>query len=95
MASRKRRSDQLEKMLEEAKLQLDDHNLGRRLLEEEEKIKIQKKVDIFERKLQSMQMELDEREIERMLKREEIRNERVKDRLERRERRERGLGDEL
>ena len=79
-------------MLEESRLQLDDHNSGRRLLEDDEKIRLEKKIDVFARKLETMKGELDDREIERLLKREEIRNERTRELLQRREER---RGEEL
>lgn len=78
-------------MLAEVKSQLDDHNAGRRLLSDDEKAKAEKKMDIFQRKLETMAGEIDEREIEKMLKREQIRNERLKERRAR----EYGGGDEL
>lgn len=72
-------------MLRDAKQQLEDHTSGRRLLDDDERTRVEKKVDIFQRKLDTMSEELSDFEIERMLKREEIRNERMRDRLARRE----------
>ena len=87
LASRQRRVEQLEAMLNDAKQQLQGHNSGRRLLDDEERTNLQRKVDVFSRKLESMQGELDDREVERILKREELRDQRLKERIsQRRER---------
>jgi hypothetical protein len=87
LASRQRRVEQLEAMLNDAKQQLQGHNSGRRLLDDEGRTNLQRKVDVFSRKLESMQGELDDREVERILKREELRDQRLKERIaQRRER---------
>lgn len=85
LASRKRRSEQLESILIDAKQRLDDHNSGRKLLDNTEKAALEKKIEIFQRKLETMTGELDEREVERILQREKILNERLKDREKRRQ----------
>jgi hypothetical protein len=87
LASRQRRIEQLEAMLNDAKQQLQGHASGKRLLEETERTNLLRKVDVFSRKLESMKGELDDREIERILKREELRDQRLKERIaQRRER---------
>jgi hypothetical protein len=74
-------------MLNDVKQQLQGHNSGRRLLDDEERANLQRKADVFSRKLESMQGELDDREVERILKREELRDQRLKERIaQRRER---------
>lgn len=70
-------------MLKEEKQRLADHRNGVRMLDEVEVTALEKKVDVYERKLATMQGELDEREIERIMKREQLRNERIKERRER------------
>lgn len=81
LASRRNRREQLEKMLSEMTLQVENHENGKRLLKDEERESLYKKIDVFQRKLETMQGDLDDREIERMLARERIRNERMKERL--------------
>ena len=67
-------------MLNDAKQRLDDHKSGKRLVEEIEVLKLEKKIEIFQRKLEQMQKVPDDLEIERLLNRERIRNERVDER---------------
>jgi hypothetical protein len=57
-----------------------DHTSGIRLLSEQEAKDLQKKIEIYTRKLETMQAPLDEREVDRILKREQIRDERLKER---------------
>ncbi|GKZ00064.1 hypothetical protein MPSEU_000959800 [Mayamaea pseudoterrestris] len=83
LAGRKKRIEQLETILNDAKQRLDDHKTGKRLLEELETLKLEKKIEIFQRKLEQMQRVPDDLEIERLLNRERIRNERVDDRRKR------------
>jgi hypothetical protein len=71
-------------MLADATERLADHNSDKRLLEEKEKTDLEKKISIYQRKLETMQGDLDEREVERIIKREQLRNERLKERRERR-----------
>jgi hypothetical protein len=59
---------------------MNDHKSGIRILNEKELNDLQKKIDIYSRKLESMKTPLDEREIQRIIQREEIRNERLKER---------------
>jgi hypothetical protein len=84
LASRKRRAKQLETMLDDARERLRDHEKKIRLLTEDEKAALIKKIDIYQRKLDTMTGELDEREVDRILKREQLRNERLKERRQRR-----------
>lgn len=84
MASRERRSKQIESLLEESKQRLVDHNTGTRILGDKEKADLGKKINIYQRKLETMLATLDEREVERILKREQLRNERLKERQARR-----------
>jgi hypothetical protein len=83
LSSRKKRTEQLEAMLNDAKQRLDDHKTGKRLIEEIEVLKLEKKIEIFQRKLEQMQKVPDDLEIERLLNRERIRNERVDERRRR------------
>lgn len=85
LASRKRRSKQLEALLEESKARLADHASKKRILTESERISLEKKITIYTRKLETMQVDLDEREVERILKKEKLRNERIKERRQREE----------
>jgi phage-related minor tail protein len=85
LASRKRRAVQLEKMLEDARERLRDHEKSIRLLTDEEKKALEKKIDLYQRKLDTLTGDLDERELERIIKREELRNERLRERRARRE----------
>jgi hypothetical protein len=84
LASRERRSKQIESVLDDSKQRLADHNAGTRILSDIEKADLEKKISIYQRKLETMQGDLDEREVERILKREKLRNERQKDRRSRR-----------
>ena len=80
LASRKRRSEQLEKLLTDAKERYADHTNGVRLLTEEEMLKLEKKIEVFTKKLDTMKVEPDEREIKRMIERERLIKERQKER---------------
>jgi hypothetical protein len=80
LSSRKKRTEQLETILNDAKQMLEDHKLGKRLLEEVEVLKLEKKVEIFQRKVEQMLGVPDDLEIERILLREKIRNERLDER---------------
>jgi hypothetical protein len=84
LESRKRRSKQLDAMLQDAQERLKDHKSGTRLLVEDEKVDLEKKINIYQRKLDTMTGDLDEREIERIIEREKLRNDRMKERRERR-----------
>ena len=70
-------------MLGDAKQRLADHNSGIRLLTDQEKIDLTKKIDIYNRKLETMKDDLDDREVERIIKREELRNQHRRERRER------------
>ena len=76
LASRKRRSEQLEKLLADAQERLNDHNNGIKLVTDEEKQKLEKKIEVFSKKLESMSKEPDEREIHRIIQREKLIKER-------------------
>ena len=80
MASRERRMKQIETLLEDSQQRLNDHKSGIRILNEKELNDLQKKIDIYTRKLESMMAPLDEREIQRIIQREQIRNDRIKER---------------
>lgn len=84
LASRARRSKQIEGILDENKQRLADHNSGLRILSDNDKKDLESKITVYQRKLDSMQGELDEREVERILKREKLHEERLKARRERR-----------
>jgi hypothetical protein len=84
LASRQRRKKQLESMLIDARQRLADHRSGSKLLSSDELKSLDKKVDIYQRKLDTMQDDLDDREVERILKREQIHNERLHERRQRR-----------
>jgi len=68
----------------DSKQRIADHNAGTRILDDDEKLDLEKKISIYQRKLDTMQGDLDEREIERILKREQLRNERMRERREKR-----------
>jgi hypothetical protein len=87
LASRQRRTKQLEAMLDDGKERLADHHNSVRLLSEKERVDLEKKVGIYQRKIESMQSDLDELEVERILKREKLRDERYREHQKRRERR--------
>ena len=55
-----RRRSQLQKLVEDAKVQLDDHHSGRKLMETEEYEKIKKRVGLYEQKINRMGETLDE-----------------------------------
>jgi Trp operon repressor len=67
-------------MLRDSEDRLADHHAGKKLLTEKERMDLEKKVNIYKRKLETMQGDLDEREIERLLKKEQLRNERARER---------------
>ncbi|GAX09317.1 hypothetical protein FisN_6Lh313 [Fistulifera solaris] len=70
LASHKARSDQLEKLLLDAKQRVADHKSGTRLLTDEELTKMEKKVEVFTKKIEKMRKIPDEQEVERILARE-------------------------
>jgi hypothetical protein len=80
LASRARRSKQLESLLDDSKQRLADHRSGTRILNEKERKDLENKINIYQRKLDSMKGELDEREIERLIKRERLHQERLQER---------------
>lgn len=57
----KRRRVQLEKLIDDARKQVDDHNNGRKLMESEEYEKITKRLGLYEQKLLKMPAEPDEK----------------------------------
>mmetsp|Transcript_3169 Transcript_3169/g.4264 ORF Transcript_3169/g.4264 Transcript_3169/m.4264 type:complete len:126 (-) Transcript_3169:339-716(-) len=89
--SRSRRSSQLETMLQDAKNRLTDHSKGRKLLDDEEKISLERKVELYTRKLEMLTTVPDDMEVERILHREKARDDRVNERREK----QRQQGEEL
>lgn len=79
MESRKRRSKQLEVMVQDAKQRVQDHKSEKRLLDEKEKEDLEKKIDIYSRKLETLTRDLDDREIEKIMAREKLRNDRIRE----------------
>jgi hypothetical protein len=71
---------QIENLLEDSQQRFNDHKSGIRVLSDKELVDLKKKIDIYTRKLESMQAPLDEREVQRIIQREELRNERLKER---------------
>lgn len=80
LASRRRRSKQLEALLDESKARLADHKSRRKILSDNERSSLEKKISIYTRKLETMQTDLEEREIERIIRKEQLRNERMRER---------------
>lgn len=78
-------------MLLDAKETLEAHSKGEKILADDELIKLEKKINIYQRKLETMQGDLDEREVERIIKRDQLRNERLKERREKRRERQQEL----
>ena len=77
----------MEEMLAQSQETMEDHTSGRRLLEDEEFTRLERKINAYTRKLETMQGELDEREVDRVVQRERLREERdTARRLERRQR---------
>ena len=75
-------------MVKDARAQLNDHENGTFVLNDQDLKSVTNKVRLFERKLETMEGEMDEREVEKIMTREKARNERFRERrLER--------GDEL
>jgi len=74
-----RRKKQLETLKQQTKETLARHYDGTERIEDEEKERLEKRLDIIDRKLERMD-DVDEREIERMQRREERRWERRRDR---------------
>jgi hypothetical protein len=56
-----RRRSQLQKLVDEGKARLDDHESGRKLMETEEFEKISKRIRLYEQKLSRMAEQPDER----------------------------------
>eukprot|EP00523_Entomoneis_sp_CCMP467_P017735 CAMPEP_0168806422 /NCGR_PEP_ID=MMETSP0726-20121227/1537_1 /TAXON_ID=265536 /ORGANISM="Amphiprora sp., Strain CCMP467" /LENGTH=125 /DNA_ID=CAMNT_0008858325 /DNA_START=29 /DNA_END=406 /DNA_ORIENTATION=- len=75
--SRNRRAKELEKMLNVAKEQLKQHKSGQKLLDDAEKKKLERQIDMFERKMEHLLKEPDDKEVKRVLHREQERDERV------------------
>ena len=71
----------------DARQQMDDHVSGKRILHDNDRESLEKKIDVFARKLETMTAELDDREVEKILKREQLIAERTRERLARREKR--------
>ena len=87
VANRSKRREQLVKMFEDAKVTMEDHTAGRRLLDDGDVTALERKINAFERKLETMTGEMDDREVDRVIEREKLRQERDAARfLERRQR---------
>lgn len=80
LASRRRRSNQLEELIQDAEQRLADHISGVRLLSDSDRAALEKKLSIYNRKFETMRGDLDDREVERILKRDMLREERLKQR---------------
>ena len=85
LESRKRRAQQLQAMLDDNKQRLADHHAGTKLLSDKDKASLEKKINIYQRKLETLEGDLDDREVERIIKREQLRDERLKSRRDRRD----------
>jgi hypothetical protein len=73
--SMNKRRGQLELLLAETKKKLDDHKMGRALLEGEERERLEKRVDLVQRKIEKY-TDVNDEEIERTIRREQLRLER-------------------
>jgi uncharacterized protein YutE (UPF0331/DUF86 family) len=71
-----KRRGQLELLLSETKKKLTDHKLGRALLEDEERERLEKRVELVQRKI-AKYTDVNDEEIERTIRREQLRLERV------------------
>lgn len=67
-------------MLSDAQQRMADHQAGVKILTAKEREDLERKISLYSRKLETMQGQLDDREVERILKREQIRNERLRER---------------
>ena len=72
LESMEKRKGQLEKLLIETRAKLADHNMGKALLEDEERQRLEKRVELVQRKLERYK-EVDDEEIERHMRREQLR----------------------
>lgn len=61
MENHKRRRAQLEKLIQDAKNQVEEHESGRNLMESEEHQKVTKRLELYQRKLERMPEEPDEK----------------------------------
>ena len=61
LQKRVNRRRQLQNMVNHMRQQLADHSAGETILDPEEKVDIEKKMDIFQRKISTMKGEMDER----------------------------------
>ena len=84
LARRERRKSEFGGRYEEYKAQLEDHESGRRRLNDVEVGRLERKLRAYERKLDQLHEEVDERHIDRLLQREEILNEMHRGRISRR-----------
>ena len=85
LAGRKRRTEQLEVMLEESKARLAEHNNGKKILMEAEKLSLEKKISIYNLKLDTLRVDLNEHEVQRIIKKERLRDDHIKARRAREE----------
>ena len=72
-------------MLEDSQQRLSDHLAGTKVLSEKDRAALEKKIHIYQRKLETMKGDLDDRDVERILRRDQLRDERVKERRAREE----------
>jgi hypothetical protein len=79
LESMNKRRGQLEALLVETKEKLTDHKLGRALLEDEERERLEKRVGLVQRKIEKY-TDVDDEEIERTIRREQLRVDRVAER---------------
>ena len=67
-------------MVDEARKQLEDHENGTFILNDQDLKSISNKVKLYEKKLETMEGQMDEQEVEKILTREKARNERFRER---------------
>lgn len=75
LESMEKRKGQLELLLFETRAKLADHNMGKALLEDEERQRLEKREQLVQRKLEKYKG-VDDEEIERHMRREQLRLER-------------------
>ena len=72
LESMEKRKGQLEKLLIETRAKLADHKKGKALLEDEERQRLERRVELVQRKLENYK-DVDDEEIERHIRREQLR----------------------
>mmetsp|Transcript_22296 Transcript_22296/g.25625 ORF Transcript_22296/g.25625 Transcript_22296/m.25625 type:complete len:125 (-) Transcript_22296:296-670(-) len=68
-----KRREQLKKLVAQTKEQLEDHNNGRNLLEDEEYNRLTKRIPLYEKKIEQMAGPVDDRMIDKMMDRTKMR----------------------